>query len=125
MYEKIKAFFKKYKYYLITFGGVITSIIGFNYFRNRTIKRNLQRVDSQLSESDRLISEQQVTNSELEKQLSKSRSTVSELRSKFETAKRTSSELEIINSELTDESKRVESVLSDFRKFIDENSVGE
>lgn len=125
MYDKIKAFIKKYKYYIVTFGGVITSIISVNYFRNRTIKRNLQRVDSQLSASERLINEQQVTNKGLAAELSKSRNNLSELKSKFEDTKRTSRELELINSEIIYESRRLEGVLSDFKKFIDENSVRE
>ena len=125
MYEKIKAFFKKYKSIIITIIGLILSSVGINYIRNKSIKRNLQRINDKLSESDRLISEQQIANSELTRQLEQSRSTVYELEQKLRDSKRTANELEIIDNELTRESENIEQGLIKLREFIDKNSSTE
>ncbi len=122
MYEKIKDFFKKYKSIIVAVGSAITAMLGVNYFRNRAVERNLQRINDQLSESDRIIEQQQLANSELAKQLEQSRSIVSELRSKFEASKRTAGELQVIDSELTEESRKTGEVLDKLRNFIDTNS---
>ena len=122
MYEKIKAFFQKYKSIIITIIGLILSSVGINYIRNKSIKRNLQRINDKLSESDRLIKEQQIANSELTRQLEQSRSTVYELEQKLRDSKRTANELEIIDNELTRESENIEQGLIKLREFIDKNS---
>jgi len=122
MYEKIK---KIFNIIWLPFSFIFTTLLGINYFRNRTIKRNLQRVNEQLGESDRIIKEQQITNKELTKQLEQSRNIVSELKSKFENSKRTVSELEVIDREIGKESERTSEILIKLRKFIDENSGSE
>lgn len=125
MYEKIKAFFQKYKSIIITIIGIILSSVGINYIRNKSIKRNLQRINDKLSESDRLIKEQQIANSELTRQLEQSRSIVYELEQKLRDSKRTANELEIIDNELTRESENIEQGLIKLREFIDKNSSTE
>lgn len=125
MYEKIKAFFKKYKYVIISVASAITALLGVDYFRNRAIRNNLERINSKLAEADRLIEQQQATNTKLARELEQSRSIVYELESKFNDTKRNSSELDIINSELTEESANIERGLSKLREFIDANSSRE
>jgi septal ring factor EnvC (AmiA/AmiB activator) len=122
MYEKIKAFFKKYKSIIITIVSSILTMLGINYIRNRAIERNLQRANEQLAESDRIIKEQQIANNELTKQLEQSRTTVYELEQKFRASKRTANELEVIDGELKKESSRTSEILNKLRNFIDDNS---
>lgn len=125
MFEKVKEWFKKNKSYIITIGGIITALLGINYFRNRAIKRNLERVNSQLSESDKLLEQLESDNRELRAELEKSRNIIYELEQEFERSNNEVRELERINIGLERESSNIESGLEKLRKFIDENSSRE
>lgn len=116
MYEKVKKYWKV----VVGFIGSIATLLCVNYFRNRAIRANLQRVNDQLAESDAIISKLSSTNNELKTELEQSRSIVSRLESEFNNSVGNAEELERINSELESESSNVEAILLKFRKFLDE-----
>lgn len=121
MYEILKKYWKA----IVGFIASIATLLCVNYFRNRAIRANLQRVNNQLAESDAIISKLSSTNRELENELEQSRSVVYKLESEFNNSIGNAEELERINTELTDESNNVETILSKFRKFLDEASETE
>lgn len=125
MYDKVKAFFKKYKYIIISVASAIFAALGVNYFRNRAIKRNLQRINGELAESDRLIKQQQLENSKLARELEQSRAIVYELKQKLNDSKRTASELDAINGELESESSNIKRGLDKLKDLIDNSSSRE
>lgn len=116
MYEKLKKYWKA----IVGFIASIATLLCVNYFRNRAIRANLQRVNDKLAEADSIIKRLSNTNRELENELEQSRSIVSRLESQFNNSVSNAEELERINSELTDESSNVETILLKFRKFLDE-----
>ena len=116
MYEILKKYWKA----IVGFIASIATLLCVNYFRNRAIRANLQRVNDKLAEADELIKRLSNTNKELENELEQSRSIVYKLESEFNNSVTNVEELDRINSELESESSNVETILSKFRKFLDE-----